>query len=198
MAKREPKVYTFTIKRKELFAVVAGLLITYVMVFLLGYSLGREFSSVQPVAVEGYESVQPEQSEPEEPEHIVIAKEEPSHQEPSSEVSIPVVKPPASGPSKPEKPAVEIPIKPIKQPPASAKPPSPAVRYFVQAGAFSKHSSATALKKRLEDKGYRVTIMKVGPLYKVLVGPFSSEEDAKRSKKKLIKDEKIYGYIVKL
>ena len=187
---KEPKVYTFSLKKKELFAVVAGILVTYVMVFILGYSLGKE--SVPPQSFEvssTYEAPSEEkvvigEGQEEVPPIVTEKKQkEPSLNTPSVNVSTAKEIP------------LEIPIKPIKQPASPSRPTY--VRFFVQAAAFSKQKLALALKRSLVEKGYKVEIIKVGQLYKVLVGPFSSEDEAKKVKRKLVRDEKIYGYIVK-
>ncbi len=193
-------VYTFTLKKKELVAVVAGIIVTYVMVFLLGYTLGKESTPVvSEVAVGEYQSQEEASQQSVPPPPPVPPAEEPEQSPPPpAEVKLPI-QPAPSRPAPQEKtleqkvkPEVEIPVKPIKKP----EKPVP-FRYFVQAGAFSKASSARSLKCRLKKKGYRVQVMKVGSLYKVLIGPYTTEKEAIEAKKKLVRDERIYGYIVK-
>ena len=183
-------VYTFTLKRKELLAVLAGLIVTYVMVFILGYTLGKESSPVVPVE----QPVVQEETAP--PPQIPPAPQVPEQPVAKTQKASPAPAPEAPSenqtPSQKAQASVEIPIKPVKR--MEAKEP---FRYFVQAGAFSKKSSAEALKKRLQSKGYKVQIRKIGGLYKVLIGPFMTQEEACKSKKRLIRDEKIYGYTVK-
>ncbi len=183
---KEPKVYTFSLKKKELFAVVAGILVTYIMVFILGYSLGKE--SVPPQSFE----VSSTYEAPSE-EKVVIGEGQ-EEAPPIVTEKTPKEEPSVNASSSREIP-LEIPIKPIKQPASTSHPSY--VRFFVQAAAFSKQKLALSLKKSLVEKGYKVEIIKVGQLYKVLVGPFSSEDEAKKVKRKLVRDEKIYGYIVK-
>ncbi len=191
MAKQEG--YTFTLKKKELIAVIAGILVTYIMVFLLGYTLGKESSPNQLLVSQGYVEPEPPPITP--PISSPAKPEEPILPAPPPEPEAPPIAPPQPQAKPTHKPEIEIPIRPIKKPP-SVKP-AP-IRFFVQAGAFSKRSSAEKLKDRLVSKGYKVEIMKVGGLYKVLIGPFASMEEAQKSKRQLIKDERIYGYIVKL
>ena len=179
------KAYTFTLKRKELIAVIAGIIVTYVMVFLLGYTLGKESTPDKLLVSQGYVESEPSNWIP----------PAPSHEEPQENTAPPIALPENNNTANESTPKgeIEIPVKPIKTPPSVSAP----VRFFVQAGAFSKSSSAERLKERLQQKGYKVTIMKVNNLFKVLIGPFSTIEEAKKNKKKLVRDERIYGYIVK-
>jgi cell division protein FtsN len=194
MAEKRPSTYTFTLKKKELIAVVAGILVTYVMVFVLGYSLGKEAAGpiVPPTAQTSLQEENPITTpSPKTEESLPIAP--PKEEKPTQkEVT---VHPPASTQitKKTEVPTVKIPVHPIKKVEERKSP----LRYFVQAGAFSKEETAHRLFRRLKEKGYPVKIAEVGKLHKVLIGPFTSRDEAVKAKRRLIKDEKIYGYIIK-
>ncbi len=190
MTKREPKIYTFSFKRKEIVAVLAGLIITYVMVFLLGIEVGKDlFTSPSTVVTETqrFAEVQEEKT----PEPLIITQEttQTAHQEERKIVIIPKVK-------REERKTEISPIKPVSK--AKKKEAIPTSRIFIQAGAFAKKSYAYNLLKRLRERGYKTEIREIGGLYKVILGPYSSEEEAKRDMLKLRKDEKIYGYIIRL
>ncbi len=196
MGNKKSEVYTFTLKKKELIAVIAGILVTYLMVFILGYTLGKESVPVSISTIaETYEQQEAESSEPTvpletSPPIATTQQERPT----SAPMTLPKANETATPrPKKIEKKevAVEIPVKPIKHEEKKSF-----TRYFVQAGAFSKKKSAERLAERLKEKGYKITVMKVGGLYKVLIGPFVSKKEAIKNKGRLIKDEKIYGYIV--
>ena len=195
MGNKKSEVYTFTLKKKELIAVIAGILVTYLMVFILGYTLGKESVPVSISTIaETYEQQEAESSEPTVPPETSPPIATTQQERPTSApTTLPKANETFTPSPKIEKKevAVEIPVKPIKHEEKKSF-----TRYFVQAGAFSKKKSAERLAERLKEKGYKITVMKVGGLYKVLIGPFVSKKEAIKNKGRLIKDEKIYGYIV--
>ncbi|NPA15151.1 MAG: SPOR domain-containing protein [Deferribacteres bacterium] len=188
MVRREPKIYTFSFKRKEIVAVLAGLIITYIMVFLLGVEIGKDLFSEPAVVANKEEVVRESEGITEEnreeriQEPVVIARksEENFNQEEKSE----------------EEKEVATPIKPVVKP--EKREVIPTSRIFIQAGAFAKKSYALDLLKRLKERGYRAQIREIGKLYKVILGPYPSEKTAKEDLVKLRRDEKIYGYIIHL
>ncbi|BAT72532.1 hypothetical protein TST_1748 [Thermosulfidibacter takaii ABI70S6] len=189
MADKKSSTYTFTLKKKELIAVVAGILVTYVMVFVLGYSLGKEASGpVIPPTTQTFQEESPVSSsslkEEATPPIVVTHQRKETNTKPSQSSQAPETK---------ESATVNIPVHPIKK----TEEKKTSLRYFVQAGAFSKEKTAHKLRQKLKEKGYPVQIISVGGLHKVLIGPFTTRDEAVKAKRRLIKDEKIYGYIVK-
>ncbi len=51
--------------------------------------------------------------------------------------------------------------------------------YFIQVGSFSKYEPDSKFLKSLTDKGFKYSYHKVSTTNKVLVGPFTSEKDAR-------------------
>ncbi|GEM_PF-5309788 len=191
MVRREPKIYTFSFKRKEIVAVLAGLIITYIMVFLLGIEVGKDlFSSPAPTVVkESQEFAEhAENSEERAEEPVVIAR--PTSQQNSNQKANSI-----TGKGAAEEKEV-FPIKPVSKPKKQEI--LPHSNIFIQAGAFAQKKYAVDLLKRLRERGYRAEIREIGGLYKVILGPYPSEEKAKEDLIKLRKDEKIYGYIIHL
>ena len=73
---------------------------------------------------------------------------------------------------------------PPPQQKSEVKPVQKAV-YSVQIGAFKQEANAASLVRQLKDKGYSTwlykgTISKGAPLYRVLIGKFEHEKDAKK------------------
>lgn len=78
----------------------------------------------------------------------------------------------------------------------------PAERWFAQAGAFVNPSEAQAFKKALEDKGYKVYIVRhaarSGKLFlRVRVGAFATKEEAARAARRLKDKEDIAAFVAK-
>ncbi len=186
MAKREHKIYNFSFKKKEIVAILSGLVITYIMVFLLGIEVGKDLYSGGQIITHQQMISLPETKEEKEVIPVVVKKESTTPQKEENTTTK----------AKSNKVGEEIPvIKPVKN---KIQNTTLTFRIFIQAGAFSKKSYAENLSKRLKERGYRTNIKSIGGLYKVILGPYSNEDEAKKDLLKLKKDEKIYGYIVRL
>jgi DNA-binding response OmpR family regulator len=95
----------------------------------------------------------------------------------------------------PEKPVAKAPAPPEAKAPAK-KPPQVAKKapvYSVQVGAFRNRANARRLMNALKAKGYEARLKQLQrggkPLYKVLVGSFSSREEALATAKRLSSKE---------
>lgn len=77
-------------------------------------------------------------------------------------------------------------------PPAPPKPSvaAPAVgSYALQVGAFAVKTNAEKLQKRLEEKGYAVTVRQASPRlprHRVLVGEYTAQADAEGQREKVV------------
>ncbi|MDM7324619.1 MAG: SPOR domain-containing protein [Thermus sp.] len=90
-------------------------------------------------------------------------------------------------PQAPAEPAAtpKPPAEPKPTPPAGATPPSPPVpasggAYRVAVGAFADPGNAAKLRQELAQKGYPARLEPVGNLTRVVVGPYTSEAEARR------------------
>ena len=57
--------------------------------------------------------------------------------------------------------------------------PTSGKNYYVQVGSFSKYKPNKKFLSSIEDRGYTYRFFKVNSLTKVLVGPFTSEQEAR-------------------
>ncbi len=74
------------------------------------------------------------------------------------------------------------------------------IYYSIQVGAFKSKAQAETVKKRLQKKGYHVSIAKSTTdktLYKVRLGRFKNREDAKVFLRKIKDRERLDGIIVR-
>lgn len=80
-------------------------------------------------------------------------------------------------------------------PPASPSPPKPTMAapaagsYGLQVGAFAVKTNAEKLQKRLEEKGYAVTVRQASPRlprHRVLVGDYTAQADAQAQREKVV------------
>lgn len=275
MAKEE-KTFTFTLKKKEIFAIVGGLFITYIMVFLLGVELGKEFF-VSSIPIENLQQNQyppfttaqptqptvppqpyPPQSTNQTPEQLQAPQIQPSQQLPQAQETVsanqttmnethpkqtltatsrptviqetrPEIKQAkvkketvqkktqeASKLKEEEKDTTEIkktvtaikkdilvtsptPTKTVNPQEVSNKYTTPKAqnpkKYYVQVGAFTDDKNALELANRLRSKGLPAVVQKAGPLYKVMIGPYDSENKAREILPK-VRQEELYGYVV--
>ncbi len=88
------------------------------------------------------------------------------------------------------------------EPGASAPKTSGAARYQVQAGAFREKGTAEAQRKKLEKAGYSSRVVKSvrknrESVFRVLVGPYSDAEAARKAVRKLKNDMKIDALMIK-
>lgn len=74
---------------------------------------------------------------------------------------------------------ISIPVVPSGAPPAGPPAPEPVPRFFAQAGSFDAQQEAAALARRLQSRGYAVTV-ETGPPYRVRVGGYVDEPTAER------------------
>jgi len=83
--------------------------------------------------------------------------------------------------------AAEAPSKPSTPAPASPeRQPQPGGRlYRVSVGAFTRPDYAVALAEKLEAEGYPVRIEVIGRVSRVVVGPYTSLDEAERAKEAL-------------
>ena len=80
--------------------------------------------------------------------------------------------------------------------------PSAEAKFMLQAGAMKSRETADALRKRLERRGYKATVIhattrKYGEVYRVRVGPFGSREGATKAMKSLRSEMKIDVILLK-
>ncbi len=286
MAKEE-KVYSFSFKRKELIAILIGLFATYVIVFMLGVELGKEFfiSSIPPENLQQnqYPPLTSQAPVPAQPQQLAqpltngtlnntaqtVASSSPIQQQVPQQAitqtnettnqtytkSVETVSPTEVKKLKEEavkestkttklteetqkqqvkkteaqkmkaKKQEELDIDRIKKEVATKpqekgvaqKTEIPAVtkvvkpqevsnkykmevrqpirKYYIQVGAFTDSKNAIELANRLRSKGLPASVQKVSNLYKVIIGPYDSEENA-RKVLPIIRKEELYGYIV--
>lgn len=69
-------------------------------------------------------------------------------------------------------------------------------KFYVQTGAFSTKANGTAQLKKITKKKLKGSVVKEGKLFKVKVGPFSSQADAEKAMETLKKQLSIKGFIV--
>jgi len=93
----------------------------------------------------------------------------------------PVASPGEEKPLVSEKPSVTLPPSPSSPPPRQ----TPAGKFFVQVGAFSKESNAQGMVVTLKNLGYTATVEKVSSLYRVRIYGFSSMEEAQKAVSRL-------------
>ena len=283
---KEEKTYTFSFKKKEIIGILVGLFITYVIVFMLGVELGKEFFvssipleniqqnqyppvsnvttaptqppqsnltaqapiNVQPNAtvtpvptqvqtsqnnavsqIETTGSVNatqatPEQQEPLKKEEVKknVAKSEEKPREEKQKLTEKqktqeTKKIETKKETKTTRGKEEVDIERIKKEVASTHTTPPQVakvvkpqevsnkyktgitpppkKYFVQVGAFTDNKNALDLANRLRSKGLSATVQKAGNLYKVVIGPYDNEEEARKILPAIRKEE-LYGYII--
>lgn len=70
-------------------------------------------------------------------------------------------------------------------------------KYFIQIGAFIKKKNAVKLRNKARKYSKRVHIISQGGKFKVLVGPFNNEQDAKNVLKRIRKKSNINGFITR-
>ncbi len=79
---------------------------------------------------------------------------------------------------------------------------SPEGRYMVQVGSFSDFEVALALRRRLERKGYPIAFGEIvvddRTFYRVRVGPYSGQVEAKAVGERLAREEHLQCWIVKI
>lgn len=76
---------------------------------------------------------------------------------------------------------------------------TPASGFFIQLGAFSQRGNAENLQNTLTGKGYNnIQIQSDNQLYKTLVGPFSSQAEAKQEKEELARRHNMKGFVTKV
>ena len=85
---------------------------------------------------------------------------------------------------------------------AAAAAPSAEGRYMLQAGAMKSRETADALRKRLDRRGYKATVIhattrKSGEVYRVRVGPFGSRDEAAKAMKSIRAEMKIDVILLK-
>jgi len=75
-------------------------------------------------------------------------------------------------------------------------------RFLLQAGAMKSRETADALRKRLDRRGYKATVIhattrKSGDVYRVRVGPFGSRDEAAKAMKSIRAEMKIDVILLK-
>lgn len=95
---------------------------------------------------------------------------------------------PSPGLGTPPTPAPMAPAAPPAPPKPSVAAPAPG-RYALQVGAFAVKTNAEKLQKRLEEKGYAVTVRQASPRlprHRVLVGEYTAQADAEGQREKVV------------
>jgi len=72
------------------------------------------------------------------------------------------------------------------------------IKYYIQVGSFSKYEPNKKFLNSIKRLGYGYKYHKVGSLNKVLVGPFTTREEANRAKKRLRAKVEPGAFLVKL
>ena len=80
--------------------------------------------------------------------------------------------------------------------------PSAEGKFMLQAGAMKSRETADALRKRLDRRGYKATVIhattrKYGEVYRVRVGPFGSRDEAVKAMKSIRAEMKIDVILLK-
>lgn len=79
---------------------------------------------------------------------------------------------------------------------------SPEGQYMVQVGSFSDFQVALALRRRLEQRGYPIAFGEIvvdeQTFYRVRVGPYSTQGEAKAVGERLAREEHLQCWIVKI
>jgi len=79
----------------------------------------------------------------------------------------------------------------------SKKHPTSKNRYYVQIGAYKKHSGAKKRAAELTKAKWSVKIVRRKGLHLIWIGPLNTRNQAKRTQDKLLKNRFIKGFIVK-
>jgi cell division septation protein DedD len=160
--------------------IIVAILIPVSLSFILGYFVGKSTVKENPEMKQSQEmqsnTIQP----------IEIQSPEPRQSKVSESVAGKDIQP-AESQSKAVRESQQI------QTPA-------ATLYTVQVGAFKNAADADALKKKLEKKGYKISMAlseskKEGALYKVWVGKFSTRKDAETLSMKIKKTESLQAFV---
>jgi len=198
---------------------VVGILVVITVAFFLGFQLGRYVEKGVVKATAG--KIAPRGSAGENGARISTSAEIRKEMSAFSEeaVKIPAVAPPAAKPPTagddlrkteseatfPEAlsrkdPSPEPMGKNKEKAPVAA--PSVGAKFLLQAGAMKTRESADALRKRLDRRGYKATVIhgtnrKRGEVYRVRVGPFGSRDEAVKAMKSIRAEMKIDVILLK-
>lgn len=105
---------------------------------------------------------------------------------------------PQATPAPAPRPQAAVPSPGLGTPPTSMAPPAPPKptmaapapgSFALQVGAFAVKTNAEKLQKRLEEKGYAVTVRQASPRlprHRVLVGEYTAQADAESQREKVV------------
>lgn len=105
---------------------------------------------------------------------------------------------PQAAPEPAPRPQAAVPSPGLGTPPTSMAPPAPPKptmaapapgSFALQVGAFAVKTNAEKLQKRLEEKGYAVTVRQASPRlprHRVLVGEYTAQADAEGQREKVV------------
>jgi CheY-like chemotaxis protein len=171
-------------KRTRFGAGLPAPLIIVVAIVVLG-AAGVIFYSKSPL----FETTTPKQAPPPEQAHQQTVQNnplpEPQKPAESAAPAVPAPPPKAQSPvvARTPKAASKAVVRKAPSRPARETRELAGNFYSVQVGAFSKHSNASSLAKRLGKKGYKSFVQKSasgekGPFYRVLIGKFKTSKEA--------------------
>lgn len=95
------------------------------------------------------------------------------------------------------KPLYRPPVLTSESPKVARKTDQKTIQYFVHAAAFSHLKDADALKARLTLQGLHPQILTANASYRIIFGPFPSEQAAENMRKKLVEKQIYSTHIIK-
>lgn len=185
----------------QLALIFLAILAVAIVIFLLGVSIGKKYSEAQleasgkkVTALPEVKTLTGETSIDKKAESSLIAAKVAQPEKMTGQIQkiepepikLPEI-PPVKKTQKPEKTEIKPPIKDAPEA-KIAQPGSKA--YFVQIAAFSRKEASTSLIQELRKAGYQTIVLDPlptdkTPIYRVRIGPFSSETEAEAAKNKV-------------
>jgi cell division septation protein DedD len=173
------------LKEKSPFVFSRGIIIVIILIpvslsFILGYFVGKS-TMKENSGVKQSQEIQNSTSQPVETQSPEPIQSQVSESEAGKDIQ-----------------SAESPKKAVREAQQVQKP--SATFYTVQVGAFKNAADADALKKKLEKKGYKISMTiseskKEGALYKVWVGKFRTREEAEALSMKIKKTESLQAFV---
>ncbi|MCX7973613.1 MAG: SPOR domain-containing protein [Candidatus Aminicenantes bacterium] len=185
------QVRELQVSSSQLALIFLAILGVAIIIFLLGVSIGKKYVETQPKAVSENKILFSENLAEKKGEASLLIPEKKLTSEPTSKEIFEPKKVteivPLEKSTKEEKKALE-PEQKVTPVPYTKKLTSRA--YFVQVGAFARKEATTKLVHDLKKVGYQSIILNPlptdrTPLYRVRIGPFSSQTEAEAAKNRV-------------
>ncbi|TAL22154.1 MAG: hypothetical protein EPN94_11685 [Nitrospirae bacterium] len=178
--------------RKIIMAIVA---ITSALSFTLGYFVGKSALKENLLQPQGSELRQQAIATPPQQEPAPDTQARPAQD--SEQPPVTFEQSPVANEKTPQDKPMPLKATAVKE---ENNPPAPPAVYTIQAGAFKNLKDASALKRKLENKGYKAYIKKSADeknvkLFKVRTGDFTDKKKAEDIALKLKKSEGLNAFV---